>query len=152
MTIEASAQVLSSLLAGMALLVSIYTYLRSVKFRHYAELDKGYFDLLAMAVDKPFLRTPGALESEEQRLAYDSYAYMVWNFLETVRDRCMSNVELRETWFPVIDAENRVHRAWFDAPENRHKFKESFLGYIRSQYPAEVESPPSVAETPSAPA
>ena len=135
MTIEALGQVVSSVTGGLALLVSIYTYLRSVNYQHYAELDRGYADLLAMAIERPFLRRPGALATEDERMAYDAYAYMVWNFLETVCDRCRWNLFLRRTWYPVIDAENRIHRAWFDAPENHHKFKKPFRSLILRKLP-----------------
>jgi hypothetical protein len=42
---------------------------------------------------------------------------MLWNFLETIHDRCEGNSAdkqtLRETWGPVLTAENSVHRGWF---------------------------------------
>jgi hypothetical protein len=56
---------------------------------------------------------------------------MVWNFLETIYDRCQRDKHLRSTWYPAIAAENRLHRAWFDLPENRHKFKEGFHAFVR---------------------
>jgi hypothetical protein len=62
---------------------------------------------------------------------------MVWNFVETVYDRCQgwTKRRLRETWYPVIAAENERHRAWFDRPENRRKFKEPFRRFIDATFP-----------------
>jgi hypothetical protein len=73
---------------------------------------------------------------------------MVWNFVETVYDRCQgwSRRRLRETWYPVIAAETAQHRAWFNRQENRRKFKEPFCRFIDAQYPA------SDAVRPAAPA
>jgi hypothetical protein len=44
---------------------------------------------------------------------YDAYAFMVWNFLETIHDRCDEHPELLNTWAPIIAAENEYHRGWF---------------------------------------
>jgi hypothetical protein len=44
---------------------------------------------------------------------YDAYAFMVWNFLETVHDRCQEEPTLLGTWAPVVAAENELHRGWF---------------------------------------
>jgi hypothetical protein len=71
---------------------------------------------------------------------YDAYAFMVWNFVETIYDRCQgwgwSKKRLRETWYPVIAAENARHRGWFDVPQNRRKFKHNFCRFIDRNYPA----------------
>jgi hypothetical protein len=39
-----------------------------------------------------------------------------------------------KTWSVVIDAENELHRKWFDNPENSKKFKESFRYFISENY------------------
>ena len=61
---------------------------------------------------------------------------MVWNFVETIYDRCQGRFKqrLRDTWYPIIAAENALHRAWFDRPENRGKFKPVFVKFIETQY------------------
>jgi hypothetical protein len=65
---------------------------------------------------------------------------MVWNFLETVFDRCdsTSNRNLRETWYPILATECALHRTWFDLPENRRKFKDRFCRFIDTRYPNAV--------------
>ncbi len=122
---------LGALLGGIALIYSISIYRASMMFSHYGELDKNYFDLLNMAVERPFLRSPDSLTDEEQRKSYDIYAFMVWNFLETIVDRMKDHSGLAETWLPVLEAEVTLHRAWFDRPENRPKFKASFRTQIQ---------------------
>lgn len=55
---------------------------------HYAELDRLYFDLLKLALEHPHLRNPASIGNDALRQQqYDTYAYMVWNFIETVIDR-----------------------------------------------------------------
>lgn len=107
---------------------------RTHAFGHYAELDRFYFDLLAMTMDRPLLRSPKPLltdgdalkgkyqpfaRSDRRRAAYDTYALMVWCFLETIHDRCVETPEpkqraqLMATWVTAIRAEDRIHRGWF---------------------------------------
>jgi hypothetical protein len=79
---------------------------------HYAQLDTMYFDLLRMAVDRPYLRTPDSLPSGKIA-EYESYAFAVWNFLETLRDRCCEDQALKDIWAPVVATEHAIHGNWF---------------------------------------
>lgn len=82
---------------------------------HYSELDSMYLQILTMAVNEPHLRRPKELDSVEivQAEQYETYAFIVWNFIETIHDRCEKGSELRATWAPAIDAEHGLHREWF---------------------------------------
>ncbi|WP_125461591.1 MULTISPECIES: hypothetical protein [Rhodomicrobium] len=114
-----------------------------VKYEHYSELDRFYADILTLAIHAPFLRTPRRIASDSEALRYeyapysgaagtqdtqqtqyDAYAYMLWNFLETIHDRCATNPELKQTWCPVIAAENRIHRGWFLAEIRKEFFRQ----------------------------
>jgi hypothetical protein len=102
-----------------------------------------YFELLKIGLERPaLLAFPTAPDPAKAR-EYDAYAFMVWNFVETIFDRCQgrSRRRLRETWYPIIAAENAVHRAWFDQPENRSKFKERFIRFIDTHYPRPPGAP-----------
>lgn len=106
----------------------------------YSELDKFYADLLRIAIERPHLRQPHRIASDDevfnadyvaypapasadpaeiaarQRLCteYDAYAFMVWNFIETIHDRCDEFPDdLLGTWATIVAAENRIHRGWF---------------------------------------
>jgi len=68
--------------------------------------------------------------SAEQEVEYDIYAFIVWNFLESIYDRCMLDHDLQKTWFPIIQAERKIHLSWIQESENRAKFKAEFLGFI----------------------
>lgn len=128
-------QGVAAIIAYSALRYSVITFTKSLTISNYGELDKMYFDLLKTAVEKPHLIDPNGARSRDQRREYDTYAFMVWNFLETIYDRCQDATELCVTWYPVVDAENRRHRAWFDDPENRPKFKQPFRDFIDRNYP-----------------
>jgi hypothetical protein len=107
----------------------------SIESSHYSELDKFYNDILRLGIDRPYLRSPSPIEDDQAALVsdydpypdynasdktnrtmeYECYAYMVWNFLETIHDRCVDarRDSLKETWTPVIETENQIHRGWF---------------------------------------
>jgi hypothetical protein len=107
---------------------------KAVVSAHYSELDRFYNEVLAYAITHPFLRSPKLLRSDEEalkgayepfekgsekRAQYDAYAHFVWNFIETVHDRCVACESLKdranliETWKTAIHMENRIHRGWF---------------------------------------
>jgi hypothetical protein len=119
-------------LAIAALAYSILTFRKSRHDSHYTELDSMYFEILRIALEKPHLIDPAASRSGDQALEYEAYAFMVWNFLEAIYDRCEHNNRLCCTWYPVIDTENRLHRAWFDRKTNEHRFKPAFRAFVRS--------------------
>ncbi len=119
----------------LTLLYSLWSFTRSMRASYYTELDRMYFDLLKIAMDRPYLLTFAASPNDEQQREYDVYAFMVWNFLETVFDRCHQHKVLRDTWYPIISAENMLHRKWFDESHNRTRFKQAFIAFIESKYP-----------------
>ena len=135
-TVGDLAQTIAVIVAFITLAISLWHFRKTLKESNkaigsadYSELDQFYAEILKMAIERPYLRAPApirddadALEadyraypqgSEEKHGQYDAYAYIVWNFLETIHDRCWNNQELKGTWEPVIAAENRIHRGWF---------------------------------------
>ncbi len=108
------------------------------KNRAYADLDEFYIRLLSIAIEKPYLRNPYPVPPnsknldtpykaypagpplaltghpvEHYELQYEAYAFMIWNFLETIHDRCEEHPDLLDTWAPIVSAENEIHRGWF---------------------------------------
>jgi hypothetical protein len=134
------AEALGSIGIVFTLLYSVWSFTRTLRDAYYAELDRVYFELLKIGLERPELLTypnsPAAPNSAKAD-QYGAYAFMVWNFLETIYDRCQgwSKRRLRETWFPIIAAENDLHRAWFELPENRRRFKQRFVQFIETKYP-----------------
>lgn len=134
------AQALGSIGIILTLVYSAWTFATTLRESYYAELDRVYFDLLKIGLERPYLLTSPPPTDPTKAKEYEAYAFMVWNFIETVVDRCegSSNRHLRETWYPIVATENAMHRAWFDLPENRRKFKERFRRFIETNYPAEA--------------
>jgi hypothetical protein len=114
---EPTATVISAAAAVFALLHAARSFRKSVNNAHYTELDSMYLELLKVVIDRPYLRQPDAIyknpwvDSVHVR-EYDVYARMIWNFLETVADRCQDDRTLKDTWYPVIQDEGSVHRRW----------------------------------------
>ncbi|MEK7321599.1 MAG: hypothetical protein AABZ84_00795 [Pseudomonadota bacterium] len=132
--VAAIAQGLASIMAIAALIISMTSFKQSLKTSHYTELDRMYFDLLKIALERPHVTNPNADRTEGQKLEYEIYAYMVWNFLETIYDRCERDKHLWDTWLPVLKAENGLHGHWLSEPQNQCKFKPVFCKFISSQH------------------
>lgn len=103
------------------------------RLENYTEIDQMYLSLLSMAIERPYLLEPAGITDPMHRLQYDTYAYAVWNFLETIFDRCRTDPVLRTTWYPVLAFERRRHRAWFEAPVNQPKFRQAFRDFVESE-------------------
>jgi hypothetical protein len=121
---------IAAILGVIALIYTISGFRKSLKEGHYTSLDGMYLTILQMTLERPHLKTPDRLADERQHAEYDTYAYILWNFLESIHDHCLEDRELQETWYPSIHAEALVHQAWLERPENRLKFKPTFLSFI----------------------
>ena len=122
--------VIATTLAIFALIYSMRTYRKTMQIVHYGEIDKMYFEILKEALAKPHLVQKNSQRSVEQEVEYDIYAFIIWNFLESIYDRCMLDHDLQKTWFPIIQAERKIHLPWIQEDENRAKFKTEFLSFI----------------------
>jgi hypothetical protein len=134
------AEALGSIGIVCTLFYSVWSFKTTLRDAYYAEIDRVYFELLKIGLEKPELLTyPTSPTSPDPTKAsqYGAYAFMVWNFVETIFDRCQgwSKRRLRETWYPIIASENALHRAWFEVPDNRRRFKRRFVRFIEKQYP-----------------
>ena len=129
----------SNPISTFALIVSIGALVTSWKTRTatlYSDIDARYMELLKLSITNADFVNPDItnnykshFKDKKALLAYEQYAYAAWNIVETIFDR-RGKLLLRRTWDPVIKEENRLHRAWLNQPENRHKFKEKFLDFM----------------------
>jgi hypothetical protein len=130
--VSAIGQIVAAVLAGLAFYLSLRTYWKTLHIAHYSELDRQYADLLRLAVERPKLRAPDELRTEDERAQYHAYAHIVWNFIETVHDRGKDDPMLIETWKSAMLSESRFHRAWFDRKANEFLYKEPFREWVRN--------------------
>jgi hypothetical protein len=137
---EVVATALGSIGIVLTLFYSAWSFRTTLREGYYAELDRVYFELLKIGLERPYLRASLPPADPARASEYEAYAFMVWNFLETVVDRCDGrfNPSLRETWYPIVATESALYRTWFDVPENRRKFKVRFCRFIEERYPVGV--------------
>lgn len=134
----------SGLFAVIALIISFYTFYKLKREKCYADLDSLYLELLKLGIQYPkFASRKYTLNykntfKDDELHRYETYAFISWNICETIYDR--KDEALFETWKPVIVAENKLHRKWFDNPENHHKFKDRFREYIQNNFPQEYKN------------
>jgi len=109
------ASLLSVCIATCALYWSFVTYRRNVKMSSYSELDRMYADLLSLAIGKTHLRRDPSADrtdsekedgTDSEKEEYHIYAYMVWNFIETVHDRIYKHVSTEGLSSTKMDAFN----------------------------------------------
>lgn len=144
MTCQSVIGVISMILSIIAFITSVYVFCKSKREKTYADLDTLYLELLKLAMQHPDFVNPSYtvdyanMFKDKDLWKYKTYAYIAWNICETIYDR--RDDILFETWHSVIFAENKLHRKWFDNPENYHKFKDSFREYIRNNFPQEYKT------------
>ena len=133
----------ATILAGIAILLYIILWYKDKSNNSYDIFDATYLDILKIGMENPSFRNPILTNdylnsfSENEKIKYEIYAFITWNFCETIFDK--GDDELMKTWSVVIDIENSLHRKWFDNPENTKKFKESFRLSIQNNLPADFD-------------
>lgn len=91
--------VIATTMAIFALLYSMRTYRKTMQVVHYGEIDKMYFEILKEALAKPHLVRQGVERDINQQTEYNIYAFIVWNFLESIYDCCMLDTDLKKHGF-----------------------------------------------------
>jgi len=126
---------LSTLLAATAILIYIHFWIKDKRINSYNVFDSLYQDILKTGLEYPEFRNPEKTKdykssfSENQLIQYEIYAYMCWNFCETIYDK--KDKRLMRTWLVVLEEERNLHLQWINQPENERKFKPEFLLYIK---------------------
>lgn len=127
------AQGIGTPIALVAILFSLMTFRRQSRSEGYAKLDEMYFQLQAIGLGDPSLTKPEAFRGQAGYSdKYDLYAFMMWNFLETMHDRCGNDETLWKTWMPILQHEALVHQKWFCAAENYKRFKMGFRKFVNA--------------------
>jgi hypothetical protein len=66
--------------------------------------------------------------SDNELVRYETYAFLTFNFCETLYDR--GNENLLHTWQDVIFVEMHLHSNWLNHPDNQKKYKKEFLDFL----------------------
>jgi hypothetical protein len=129
----------STLLSAIAILLYILLWFKEKSDNNYEVFDNTYLEILKTGIEHPLFRDSSFTSTykqsgmREEVIRYEIYAFICWNFCETLYDK--GDEELMKTWSVVIDTENALHRTWFDQPENAPKFKEEFRVFVQGKYP-----------------
>jgi hypothetical protein len=116
-----------------AIALSMFKFRKQTQAEHYRQLDEMYFQVQSFGMTYPEVAWPERRAVDQDTAArYDIYAAMVWNFIETLFDRCLDRKELWDTWQPAIIYEGVLHREWFNEAENRVRYKESFQEFMNA--------------------
>ena len=97
---------------------------------------KLYMSILKIGIEYPSFRDASKTKNydenfyDDKKIKYENYAYIVWNFCETLRDRKFSE---GETWKGVLKYENDLHSEWFKR-NSENLFKEEFRNYIYKKF------------------
>jgi hypothetical protein len=124
---------LSTILAAVAIFLYIFFWIKDKTSSNYDVFDAIYLDLLKTGMDKPSFRNINKTSNyklyfeEEELIQYEIYAYISWNFVETIFDK--SDDDLLATWGPAIKYEASLHKEWMKDPLNKSKFKSSFYEF-----------------------
>jgi hypothetical protein len=125
---------ISTILAGIAILLYIIMWNKEKESSNYDIFDTTYLDILKTGMEYPKFRNPNYTKNyknesdENEIIRYELYAFICWNFCETIIDK--GDKALFETWGVAIEVEKSLHETWFNAEENRNKFKDSFRDKI----------------------
>jgi len=108
---------------------------RDERFLFYAQLDRTYFEIQKLLIERPYLENrPDRKRSETQEEEYNAFAFIVWNFLESIFDYGEQDRVLLETWSCIFEYEGLQHLDWFRRGINSHKFKERFRKHVTTQF------------------
>jgi len=136
------AMAMGTIILALGIPWSIRTSAREEKNTFYGSLDTMYFELQKLQVEHPHLSNPSTNKTAAEMIQYDVYAYMVWNFMESIVDYSKAEQSLAVTWSPALRYEARAHAKWFRKTENRKKFKTAFVDYIdKGGFLPELDNP-----------
>ena len=131
---------ISAIIAVLSVVFSVVLSLSDRGKDDYLAIDEQYKDILKEGMKNPTLRDPKMCcnydsykeTDREFYLKYNTYAYIVWNFLETIFDFSHDNKEkhrrLYEIFLPAIIEENKLHYRWFRL--NNYLFEENFQDFV----------------------
>lgn len=110
-------QWISMALSVVALSVAAYTWFRTYKKHQYDIADTMLNELVKISLQYPdfrddeYCRKAPTHEDRNKRLAYDAYATLVWNYLETLYDTYGKN--LRTTsFYGALRTLGHRHQVW----------------------------------------
>jgi hypothetical protein len=142
MALELILNITANMLGAIAIILSTWAFMVSKRDAAYGDLDGIFYDsVLAVGIEKPRFRNPKYtsdyykfFDDEDERIAYETYAFTCMGFCETVVDRASKDKAMQETWMPAVEVEYRLHKNWMNNPENHYKFKGKFRNLLNERF------------------
>lgn len=119
-------------------------FTQSLHDTRYDAVDGMYFEINKMRIATPDFSNPELMfinkgANSEEWTRYSAYAFIMWNFIETICDKCAKDKSLMDTWAPIITTEAALHSKWFlevDPQSGNYKnhasFKKCFISFAKS--------------------
>jgi hypothetical protein len=133
--------IFSNILGAVAISLSAYAYIISKREAIYGNLDDFYLEVLKTGMENPKFRNIEytanykiSFADANERISYETYAYISMNWCETVVDRASKSKVLADTWFPGVQAEYILHKVWLVDTDNIGRYKESFRKFMKSNF------------------
>lgn len=120
---------------------------RERRLAHYSMIDNSYQQLLELRLANCFLGSPSLCDDDSKREKYSVYAFMVWNFIETILDLTVEDEVLKRTWYPIVIYESNQHSKWINDPENQKRFKPPVIEWAKN--PGSIPYNPNPKESKS---
>ena len=134
-SLQLMTDIIPIIIALVSLGMAIFAYKKSTDFYKYQEVDQIYMEVLKMGIEYPSFVDLSKTKNYEkhfygdEKIKYENYAYIVWNFCETLYDREMIDT----TWEGALRLENNLHSDWFKK-NNEKLFKQPFIKYIQEKF------------------
>jgi hypothetical protein len=107
---------------------SLWKNRREERHKFYATLDSTYFEIQKLIVENPHLSRPDPVgKTNEERIQYDAFAFLTWNFIEAISDYSKNDKFIYDTWYCILKYEAHLHDDWFKREEHQKKFKKCFI-------------------------
>jgi hypothetical protein len=104
------------------------------RHRFYCALDGTYFEIQKLIIEHPHLSNPYLdSKTKHELIEYDAFAFLTWNFVESIYDFSKADDDLRATWDCILDYESKRHWEWFQTAGNQDKFKATFVAEMRKR-------------------
>lgn len=127
---------ISLALSVVAVILSIYVWIRNRSSERYRILDDRLLSILQINLDYPefddaaFTSKYDHSDNERLRQQYEIYAMIVWNFLESIFGYYGERGIKRSSFFGVLRYWSTLHQTWLSQQEEKSDYAPKFRRYV----------------------
>ena len=126
----------SLIVACLSLVFSLITWHKTCEKRKYEVADNLLSDLNKITLqypefrDQEFCKSAVTSSDKKKRLRYESYAILVWNYLETLYDIYGENLRESPFYGAMKDLGDR-HKTWLLSNDNMSYYNCNLIKFLR---------------------